>query len=105
MINLYLYYKLSHLSRLASTLMHQHPSPPPSHQDTLHRRLRVSIAVLTAIICSLNIRATTIETLRNSRDLSRSLNKAILQHDDLDIYWFGYRAGQYLINYPTHEYY
>lgn len=37
--------------------------------------------------------------------MHRVLNRELLLHDDLDIYWFGYRTGQYLINYPIHEYY
>lgn len=68
----------------------------------MHRRIRISLAILTVLICSFNIHSTNTVTLKHSRNLHRTLNQYILLHDDLDIYWFGYRAGQYLINYPMH---
>lgn len=43
--------------------------------------------------------------MKHSRQMNRALNLNILEHDNLDIYWFGFSDGQYLINYPIHEYY
>ena len=48
---------------------------------------------------------TTVHTLKHSRDLQRTFNLYLLEHDSLDIYWYGYRIGPMLINYPIQEYY
>ena len=44
-------------------------------------------------------------TLNNSRELQRLFNLQLLEHDSLDIYWYGFRLGPMLINYPIQEYY
>lgn len=81
---------------------HQNPQDPAQTSYTLLRRLRIVIAIVTVVICSYNVRTTAITGMRHSRNLHRLLNSKLLQHNDLDIYWFGYRSGQYLINYPIH---
>lgn len=89
--------------------MHDAGQPrPTSSTQPLRKDLRwwhYAIVALTILCTSFQSYYTTVYTLRHSRHLQRAFNLHLLEHDSLEIYWFGYRIGQMLINYPIHEYY
>ena len=54
------------------------------------------IIIPTILITSYLVWHTNVQLLQHNRNFYRTLNRHLLDHDIIDVYWF----GQYMLNYP-----
>lgn len=60
----------------SNTKKDPHDSEPVEDIEIkIYWKLRVCLAILTVVVCSLNVRQTTMQTMRHSRNMHRVLNR------------------------------